>query len=135
LVDKIRSKVKDRKIRDFWSDEDDSWEEEVPLERKFDIEQFELAKAERTQAKISIDKFVRKFREDNDGKNPKDDDTIFIAEEWAHYNVTQEKYLEVKLALIKNKSLPFDAEKFSRQLNLGANLPDLIRKQTVMSQM
>ena len=103
LVEKIRGKVKERKIRDFWSDEDDSWEEEVPIERKFDIEQLQLAKAERTEAKISIDKFVRKFREENEGKNPKDEDTIMIADEWAHFNVTQERYLEIKLALIKDK--------------------------------
>jgi hypothetical protein len=39
------------------------------------MEQYLYAKAERKKAKIEIVRFVRKFREDNNGANPTDEDT------------------------------------------------------------
>lgn len=85
---KIRDKVKERKIRAFWSDESESEEEEVPviIKREETIEDYIYVKASRKQAKVAIIKFVRKFREDNNGQNPTDEDTAPIAMELADFN-------------------------------------------------
>ena len=76
------------------------------------MEQYLLAKAKRKTAKIEIVKFVRKFREENDGANPTDDDTGPIAAELADFNAVNEEYLDIKLELIKNSKMPFEADEF-----------------------
>ena len=111
---KIRDKVKERKIRAFWSDESESEEEEVPviIKREETIEDYIYVKASRKQAKVAIIKFVRKFREDNNGQNPTDEDTAPIAMELADFNHQNEKYLDIKLSLIKENKMPFQADEF-----------------------
>lgn len=59
---KIRNKVKERKIKAFWSDESESEEEEivdVPIKREADMEEYNFVKANRKRAKVAIVKFVR----------------------------------------------------------------------------
>ena len=106
---KIKAKVQERKIKAFWSDESEESEEEVPaiIRREETIEDYIYVKANRKQAKLAIIKFVRKFREENNGKNPDDEDTAPIAMELADFNHQNEKYLDVKLALIKANKMPF----------------------------
>ena len=109
-MQKIREKVKERKIRAFWSDESDSEEEEVvdvPVKRQADIEEYNFVKANRKRAKVAIVKFVRQFREENGGRNPADEDTAPIAMELADYNHLNEQFLDIKLALIRADKMPF----------------------------
>ena len=109
---KIRDRIKERKIKAFWSDEEESEEEPIPFKPEASMEQYLLAKAKRKKAKIEIVKFVRKFREENDGVNPTDDDTGPIAAELADFNAVNEEYLDIKLELIKNSKMPFEADEF-----------------------
>ena len=111
-IAKVREKIKDRKIKQFWSDEEESEEEPIPFKPEASMEQYLLAKAKRKKAKIEIVKFVRKFREENDGANPTDDDTGPIAAELADFNAVNEEYLDIKLELIKNSKMPFEADEF-----------------------
>ena len=106
---KIRSKIKDRKIRAFWSDESESEEEviDVPVKREADMEEYNYLKANRKRAKVAIVKFVRKFRDENAGQNPTDDDTSPIAMELADFNHLNQQYLDIKLELIKADKMPF----------------------------
>ena len=76
------------------------------------MEQYLYAKAERKKAKIEIVRFVRKFREENNGANPTDDDTGPIVAELQLYNKVNEEYLDIKLELIKNAKMPFEADEF-----------------------
>ena len=109
---KIRDRIKERKIKAFWSDEEESEEEPLPFKPEASMEQYLLAKAKRKKAKIEIVKFVRKFREENNGANPTDDDTGPIAAELADFNAVNEEYLDIKLELIKNSKMPFEADEF-----------------------
>lgn len=108
-IEKIRGKIKERKIKAFFSDESEESEEEVimPAKREVDIEEYNFVKAKRKRAKVAIVKFVRKFREENNGNNPTDDDIGPVAMELADFNLLNEQYLDVKLELIKNDKMPF----------------------------
>ena len=109
---KIRDRIKERKIKAFWSDEEESEEEPTPFKPEANMEQYLYAKAERKKAKIEIVRFVRKFREENNGANPTDDDTGPIVAELQLYNKVNEEYLDIKLELIKNAKMPFEADEF-----------------------
>ena len=106
---KIRSKVKEKKVRAFWSDESDSEEDvpDIPLTREADMDEYLYAKAQRKKAKQDIIKFVKEFRAANNGKNPTDEDTAPIAMELADYNHCNQNYIDIKLALIKADNMPF----------------------------
>lgn len=115
-MDKIRGKIKERKIRAFFSDEEESEEEEdtaMPIKREADMEEYVYVKANRKRAKVAIVKFVRKFREENDGKDPTDADTGPVAMELADFNHLNEQYLDIKLNLIKASKMPFQPDEFS----------------------
>ena len=77
------------------------------INREVDLEEFNFVKAKRKNAKIVIQKFVTKFKEENDGKLPTDADTGSIAMELADFNHINEQYLDIKLALIKQDKMPF----------------------------
>lgn len=79
----------------------------MPVKREADMEEYNFVKANRKRAKVAIVKFVRKFRDENGGKNPTDDDTAPIAMELADFNHLNEQYLDVKLSLIKSDKMPF----------------------------
>lgn len=65
---KIRGRIKERKIRAFFSDESES-EEDIPepIKKEATIDEYNLIKQERRQAKLAVVAFVKKFREDNQG--------------------------------------------------------------------
>ena len=86
------------------------------------MEQYLYAKAERKKAKIEIVRFVRKFREENNGANPTDDDTGPIVAELQLYNKVNEEYLDIKLELIKNAKMPFEADEFKVQSAVNQGL-------------
>lgn len=69
-------------------------------------------KAQRKKAKLEITKWVKKFREENQGQNPTDMNTQEIALELADFNHVNQQFLEVKMALIKQEKMPFLAEEF-----------------------
>jgi hypothetical protein len=54
---------------------------------------------------------VKKFKEENNA-NPTDSDVSPISMELAEYNQIYEKYLQVKLEMLKQESLPFQTEDF-----------------------
>ena len=127
---KIRDRIKERKIKAFWSDQEESEDEVVPFKPDLSMEQYLSAKAKRKKAKIDISKFVRKFKEDNNGTNPTDDDTGPIAAELADFNAVNEEYLSIKLELIKCSKMPFEADKFKVPSTNTAGGVDRIKTQT-----
>ena len=75
---KLKERTKDRKIKNFWSDESDESEDEPALDfftREVDIEEYNFVKAQRRGAKLEITKWVKKFREEHEDANPTDADT------------------------------------------------------------
>jgi len=107
---KIRGRIKERKIKAFFSDEEESSEEEetkMPEKREADMEEYIYVKANRKRAKVAIKKFVRKFRDENDGRDPGDEDTGPVAMELADFNALEEQYLDIKISLLKANKMPF----------------------------
>ena len=117
-VKRLKERAQERKIKNFWSDESSEEEEDVPvphINREVDLEEFNFVKAKRKNAKIVIQKFVTKFKEENDGKLPTDADTGSIAMELADFNHINEQYLDIKLALIKQDKMPFQSQDFAKE--------------------
>ena len=86
---RLKERIKERKIRNFWSDESEESEEEPAVDfftREVDMEEYVYVKAQRKRAKLEITKWVKKFRDENDGNNPTDLSTQEIALELADFN-------------------------------------------------
>ena len=79
-----------------------------------DMDEFNLAKANRKKAKLDIQRWIRAYKEKN-GRAPTDADTGPIALELADYNHANEKYLEMKVSLIKQDKMPFEANAFESE--------------------
>ena len=112
---RLKERIKERKIRNFWSDESEESEEEPAVDfftREVDMEEYVYVKAQRKRAKLEITKWVKKFRDENDGNNPTDLSTQEIALELADFNHVNMQYLEVKMAMIKQDKMPFQPEDF-----------------------
>lgn len=103
-IERIRQQVQNRKLKDVLSDEEVSDDEPFPVQKapgfQVDMDEYQLAKAQKRAAKVEIQKWVREFKQKN-GRAPNDSDTAPIAMELADYNHANEKYLEMKVALIK----------------------------------
>lgn len=112
---RLKERTTERKIKNFWSDESEESEEETPLDffkRPVDFEEFDYVRKDRKRAKLAITKWVKKYREEHQGHNPSDEHTQPIAMELADYNHVNMQYMEIKMAMIKQEKLPFEAESF-----------------------
>ena len=114
---RLKRRIKERKIKNFWSDdEQQSEEEEEPvldyLTRKVDIEEYNYVRAQRKRAKLNITNWVKRFRNEHDGVNPTDMNTQEIALELSEFKKVTSDYLKVKMAMIKQEKMPFAAEDF-----------------------
>ena len=89
----------------------------MPIKPEATMEEYIRVKRARKAAKVAIVNFVKKFKEENDGQNPADEDTAPIATALAKYNEENEKYLDIKLSLIKSDRMPFQAEEFGSLAN------------------
>ena len=101
---RLKERIKERKIKNFWSDESEESEDEPALDfftRQVDIEEYNYVKAQRKRAKLEISNWVKKYRNENNGNNPTDENTQEIALELADFNHANGTYLEVKMAMIK----------------------------------
>lgn len=78
---------------------------------------------DRKRAKLAITKWVKRFREENGGKNPTDEHTQPIAMELADYNHVNMQYMEIKMAMIKQEKMPFEAESFFNPDKTASNRP------------
>jgi len=81
--------VKERKLKNFWSDESEESEEELPVDfmtRQVDLEEYNYFRAERRRCKLVITKWVKKWREEHHGQNPSEESTAEIAMELADFN-------------------------------------------------
>ena len=75
---RLKARTEERKIKNFWSDESEESEEELPVDlakREVDLDEFQYVKAQRKKAKLAITKWVRKWRDENNGENPTDENT------------------------------------------------------------
>lgn len=75
---RLQERIKDRKIKNFWSDESEESEEEPALDfftREVDIEEYNYVKAQRKRAKLEITNWVKKYRNEHEGSNPTDENT------------------------------------------------------------
>ena len=75
---RLQERIKDRKIKNFWSDESEESEEEPEMNfitRDVDLEEYRYVKAQRKRAKLEIVKWIKKYREENNGENPTEDKT------------------------------------------------------------
>lgn len=82
------------------------------IKRDVDLEEYRYVKAQRRRAKLEIIKWIKKYREENNGENPNEDKTQVVALELADFNHVNQQYLEVKIALINQNKMPFMAEEF-----------------------
>ena len=114
-VARLKDRVRERKIKNFWSDESEESEEEPALDfftREVDIEEYNYMKAQRKRAKLEITNWVKKYRNEHDQNNPTDENTQEIALELADFNHVNQQFLEVKMAMLKQDKMPFLAEDF-----------------------
>ena len=107
----MKDRTQEKKIKNFWSDEEEESESEEEVKREIGMEDYEFVKAQRTRARIAIVKFVKKFKEENQ-RNPTDADTAAIAMELDDYNRINQQYLDTKLQLLKEEKMPFEPEEF-----------------------
>lgn len=101
---RLKERVKERSIKNFWSDESEESEDEAAtnfLTREVNMEEFNYFKAERKRCKLIVSKWIKQWRDDNNGENPTEDNSQAIAMELADYNHANNQYLEVKMALLK----------------------------------
>ena len=114
---RLKERTQEKKIKNFWSDEEEESDDEVDVKdivREVSMEDYEYVKAQRTAARIAIVKFVKKFKEDNK-RFPTDSDTGPIAMELADFNHINQKYLDIKLQMLKEDKLPFQHDDFFDQ--------------------
>ena len=86
---RLQERIKERKIKNFWSDESEESEEEPEMNfitRDVDLEEYRYVKAQRKRAKLEIVKWIKKYREENNGENPTEANTQVIALELADFN-------------------------------------------------
>lgn len=115
---RLKERIQERKIKNFWSDESEESEEEPAMDfftREVDIEEYNYVKAQRRRAKLEITNWVKRFRNEHDGLNPTDMNTQEIALELADFNHVNSQFLEVKMAMIKQDKMPFNAEDFYKE--------------------
>ena len=109
---RLHERIEERKIKNFWSDEEEESEDEPPMDfftRQVDYEEYDYMRQDRKAKKLAITKWVKKWREEHNGENPTDEHTQPVAMELADYNHINMQYLEVKMAMIKQDKLPFQA--------------------------
>lgn len=56
------------------------------IKRDVDLEEYRYVKAQRRRAKLEIVKWIKKYREENNGENPTEDKTQVVALELADFN-------------------------------------------------
>ena len=95
-LDRLKKRTEEKKIKNFWSDEESEDETPAEIKREVGMEDYEYIKAQRNRAKIPINKFVKKFKEDN-LRDPNDEDMQPVAMELADYNHINQQYLDIKL--------------------------------------
>ena len=130
-VIRLKERTVDRKIKNFWSDEDTESEEEEPVtafNRVVDMDEYSYVKAQRKRYKLEIKKWIEAFKKENE-RNPTDADTQAIALELADFNHANEQYLDLKIALIKQNKYPFVPEDFYKETKEKPNLA-MQRRQT-----
>ena len=76
------------------------------------MEEYNYFKAERKRCKLIVTKWIKQWRDENNGQNPTEENTQAIALELADYNHANNQFLEVKMALLKQNKLPFMVEDF-----------------------
>ena len=114
-IARLKARAQERKIKNFWSDESEESEEEPVvnfIDREVDMEEYLYVKAQRKRAKLEVAKWVKKFRDEHNQTNPTDFDTQEIALELADFNHVNQKFLEIKMALINQNKYPFQIEDF-----------------------
>lgn len=130
-MERLQARIKDRNIRNFWSDQDEESEEEPPVDfatRAVDIEEYNYFRAERRRYKLEITKWVKRYREQNNGQNPAEENSAEIAMELADYNHANTQYLEVKMSMLKQNKLPFNALDFFNEAGGALSRTKTIRK-------
>ena len=121
---RLKARIAERKIKNFWSDESEESEEEPAMDfftREVDIEEYNYVKAQRKRAKLEITNWVKKYRNENDGENPTDMHTQEIALELADFNHVNMQFLEAKMAMIKQDKMPFVAEDYYKEQRATAS--------------
>lgn len=122
---RLKERTTERAIKNFWSDESEESEEEAPLDffkRQVDYEEYDYVRKDRKRAKLAVTKWVKRFREEFN-RNPTDADTQPVAMELADYNHVNMQYMEIKMAMIKQEKMPFEADSFFNPEKAAAGRP------------
>jgi hypothetical protein len=86
---RLKERIEEKKIKNFWSDESEESEDEPAIDfftRQVDFDEYDYVKKDRKRTKLAITKWVKKYREENEGENPTDRDTQPVAMELADFN-------------------------------------------------
>lgn len=111
-ISRLIGRIQDRNIKRLLSDDEDESDGEYDWVKEIDDTEFKYVKAQLRQFKAQIKKFVRAFNEKHK-RLPTDAETGPIAMQLADFNNAKAKFYEMKLTLIKQKKMPFDATEFS----------------------
>lgn len=104
------------------------------------MEQLQLMKAKRRQAKLAIKKWVGEFQLQN-RRMPTDRDTAIIAADVMDFNHFNQQYLDVQLRLLKQNKIPFNPNEFYKAADEQAALQKtkgrekLQRQQTAVNEL
>lgn len=111
-ISRLIGRIHDRNIKRLLSDDEDESDGEYDWAKEIDDTEFKYIRAQLRQFKAQIKKFVRAFNA-KFNRVPTDAETGPIAMQLADYNNAMAKYFEMKLTMMKQKKMPFDATEFS----------------------
>jgi len=111
-ISRLIGRIHDKHIKRLLSDDEDEREGEYDWAKEIDDTEFKYIRAQLRQFKAQIKKFVRAFNAKYN-RVPTDAETGPIAMQLADYNNAMAKYFEMKLTMMKQKKMPFDATEFS----------------------
>lgn len=111
-ISRLIGRIHDRNIKRLLSDDEDESDGEFDWAKEIDDTEFKYIRAQLRQFKAQIKKFVRAFNA-KFNRVPTDAETGPIAMQLADYNNAMAKYFEMKLTMMKQKKMPFDATEFS----------------------
>lgn len=122
-IARLMERIRARRLKGLLSDDedeasdDDNWGD---VDRDIDDEEYLRLKAERRRQKVEIKDWVRNFSETHK-RLPTEEETEPIIEMIKEYNDVTAKFLDMKLTLIKQLKLPFDAYEFTSKQEADEN--------------
>ena len=121
-IERLTNRIRERKLKGLLSGDeaessDDEWGD---ADRDIDDDEYQRLKKERADLKQTIKEWVVKFDKEHK-RHPTEEETAPITNLLQEHSDVTMKFLDMKLTLIKQLKLPFDAYEFKAKNEVGTN--------------